>query len=259
MSNEENLRLTGVRREIKYLLDPEAGKVAREQLKMVIPEKVVHKTPSSFRVSIYLDDESRRFSNAELENQEVLTKLRIREYYLLEGAIPSFGDHCFLEVKSRSGQLVEKARFGIERAQIKAALSNGPPPSSDAGVRSAHNAFEEMRNGKSLEPIFVVHYRRYTLQDGDNRIRITMDDIISFHIPQKEMLSSESPGYSRTDLPPPFLVEPNWIIEVKTLGLAPLWLDDILDPNRRIQYSKFGTGVRELERKHQLFKKERPE
>ena len=251
----KNARLTGVRREVKYRVDPKSGKRALDKLLEKIPPKIVDGHSSSYRVSIYLDDKERTLSSGEIENRKVVTKMRVREYYLLEGSLPLFGEKCFLEVKTRAGQMVEKNRFSVDRSQIETALRSGAS-TVQTEERTAHEVFESIREGKALDPIFVVHYRRFTLQDKESRIRLTVDDMLSYHMPPPGLFSSEKPICSRKDLPPPFLVEPNWIIEVKSIGSAPVWLDDILNPRDQVQYSKFGTGVRELEKRNNLFVKE---
>jgi hypothetical protein len=255
MNSTHAARLTGVRREIKYLVPPDMGEKARNLLLERIPAKTVNGSASGFRVSIYLDDANRTFSGAEIENQKVVTKLRVREYYRLEGSLPLFGEQCFIEVKTRSGQMVEKTRFVVDRLNIENVLTEGPRTASNFEDRTACEAFEEMRNGKPLEPIFVVHYRRFTLQDKDDRIRLTIDDMLSWHMPPKGLIEGGRPCCSRRDLPPPFLVEQGWIIEVKSTGPTPQWLDEILESSRQLPYSKFGIGVRELERRNQLLRK----
>ena len=85
-----------------------------------------------------------------------------------------------------------------------------------------------------------------------SRLRITFDDMVSYHMPPENTLANTT-GCSRRDLPPPLLVEPMWVVEVKSLGASPAWLDETLDQGRQVDYSKFGTGVRELERRGLLF------
>jgi hypothetical protein len=255
MNSIQAARLTGVRREIKYLVRPDVGEKARELLLKKLPAKTVNGSASGFRVSIYLDDADRSFSAAEIDNQKVVTKLRVREYYVLDGSLPIFGEHSFIEVKTRSGQMVEKSRFAVDRRDIEKALTDGPPISVNSEDRTGREAFEEMRNGKPLHPIFVVHYRRFTLQDKQDRVRLTIDDMLSWHMPPEGLISRGRPCCSRKDLPPPFLIEPGWIIEVKSTGPTPQWLDEILESSGQLSYSKFGIGVRELERRNQLLRK----
>lgn len=254
MKEMKNVRLTGVRREVKYFVPPSLGKEVLNRLQERVPAKIVDGNASSYRVSIYLDDENRTFSSAELKNHQMSTKMRVREYYLMDGALPLFGEKSFIEVKTRAGQIVEKSRFAVEREDIAKTLSEGPPPAREPSVRSARETFEATRNGKVLEPIFVVHYRRYTLQDKESRIRITCDDMLSYHMPPKGLTEQSTPICSRKDLPPPFLVEPNWVVEIKSLGPAPSWVEEILKPEWEIAYSKFGTGVRELDHQRLLRK-----
>jgi hypothetical protein len=244
-------RLTGIRREVKYLIDAEAGARVLSKLQERIPPKLVNGAPSSYRVSVYLDTADREFSKTELEADQLRTKMRVRDYYLLsDDSSPVFGPSCFVEVKIRFGQMVEKSRFEVAREAVPATLTRGPELSSDPAVRPVHQAFEATRQGKPLDPLFVVHYRRYTLQD-ETRVRITFDDMVSYHVARREMLDTST--CTRRDLPPPLLVEPHWIVEVKSLGAAPAWVEEILDVNRQSGYSKFGTGVRELERRGMLF------
>ncbi len=242
--------MTGIRREVKYLLDPTVGAEALRELQKYAPPKLVNGEPSSYRVSVYLDTPDRTFAKTDLKDEQLSTKMRIRDYYLLSDADPVFGPACFLEVKIRFGQMVEKSRFKTSREAIPSTLIHGPAPTTDSSLRSLHEAFEATRNGQPLEPLFVVHYRRYTLQDSD-RVRITFDDMVTYHKANTEML--DTTRCTRSDLPPPLLVEPKWIAEVKSLGMAPAWVDEVLDVNRQTGYSKFGTGVQELERRGLLF------
>ncbi len=252
MTDNQRGRLTGVRREVKYLLDMASGLEAKQQLETRVAPKIVNGEASSYRISLYLDTAERTFSVGELENRTVSTKIRIKEYYQLRDAEPVFGERCFVEVKTRSGQMVEKSRFALDRADVAKVLEKGPAPTQEPAVRSAHEAFEATRKGKALYPLFVAHYRRYTLQDSDSRLRITFDDMVSFHLPPDDVLSHTT-GCTRRDLPPPLLMEPMWVVEIKTLGASPSWLDDILDQGRQVAYSKFGTGVGELHRRGLLF------
>lgn len=248
MTDHQRGRLTGVRREVKYLLDPASGEKARQRLEERVAPKIINGEASSFRISLYVDTPERTFASGELEDKTVSTKIRVKEYYQLRNAEPVFGDSCFVEVKTRSGQMVEKSRFAVERADVPKVLDTGPDPSSEPSIRAAHEAFEATRKGKKLSPLFVVHYRRYTLQDRESRLRITFDDMVSLHMPPDNALANTR-GCARRDLPPPLSMEPMWVVEVKTLGASPAWLEDILDIRRQVSYSKFGNGVRELHRR----------
>jgi hypothetical protein len=158
----------------------------------------------------------------------------------------------FVEVKTRWDQMVEKTRFPVERRSIESLLENGPEPVDDPSIRAAHQAFEASRKGVALRPLFVAHYRRYTLQDRASRLRITLDDLVSYHMPPARH-SSDVTCLARAYLPPPMCTESMWIMEVKSLGASPLWIDEMLGKEQPVAYSKFGIGVKELERRGVLF------
>ena len=240
-------RLTGVRREVKYLLDSEKAKNAYEQLSKRVAPKIVDGASRNYRVSIYLDTEDKSFSRAELKNSEKSTKMRVKEYYQLENASPLLSDLSWLEVKIRAGQMVEKSRFAVANGAIADCLSRGPAPMVDSKDQAACEAFEMTRAGNPLIPIVVVHYRRATLQDKDAKLRITFDDQITFHVPPRDLISDRLPC-TRGSLPPPLLVEPRFVVEVKSLGAVPIWVEDVLGGHNQVAYSKFHTGVKELER-----------
>jgi hypothetical protein len=252
MQENDKARLTGVRREVKYLLDRASGNEVYTDLAKRVTPKLRNGETSSYHVSTYMDSPERTFARAELKETRISTKIRVKEYYQLNGTAPMFSDVSYVEVKTRSGQMVEKSRFAVSRKQIADILTSGPPPSDDPAARAAGEAFEVTRKGMPLAPIFIVHYRRYTLQGSDKRLRITFDEMVSFHVAPEDAVLKAT-GFSRRELPPPLLVEPMWVVEVKTLGVSPSWLDDILDQGRQVAYSKFGTGIRELERRGLLF------
>ncbi len=240
-------RLTAVRREVKYLLDPGEAKKALERLSKRVPPKIVNGSQSNYRVSIYLDGPEQNLARAELDSSTRSVKLRIKDYYTLENQTPVFSEVCWLEVKMRLGQIVEKSRLAVNRRSVVQSLSHGPKSMENPTDQAAAEAFEAIRAGKPLSPLFVVHYQRATLQDTESRMRITFDDMLTFHLPPDDLFAGAL-QCSRGTLPPPLIVEPKWVIEIKSLGSPPSWIDEILSPDLRVDYSKFGAGVRELAR-----------
>jgi hypothetical protein len=238
-------RITGVRREVKYLLGPKEGALIKERVSKNIPAKSVKGTTSSFRVSVYLDTPQYKFAKAELASGRSSIKLRAKDYYVIDGDVPIFEELCWLEVKARMGTMVEKNRFAVKRTDVARILKTGPDPSADPAERASQEAFESMRAGQPLCPLVVAHYHRHTFQDPEANLRITFDDLVTFHVPPPN-LYADGKVCSRSSLAPPLLAEPKWIVEVKSLGAAPAWVDDIFDIDLQSDYSKFGTGVRRL-------------
>ena len=242
-------RLTAVRREVKYQLKPEDAQKALSAVGTHVPLKVYDGALSSFRISVYLDSADRALASAELKAKgHSSIKLRAKDYYLIQETKPVFEEKCFLEVKARLGSIVEKSRFRIKRQEMARVLINGPTAVARPADRAAVEAFEEVRGGRALKPLFVVHYHRTTFEDQSRMMRITFDDHVTYHLPPPGLYVSAF-SCSRADLPPPLLVETDWIVEMKTVGSLPDWVSQIFKQEQKTEYSKFGVGVRELVRR----------
>ncbi|MCP4600016.1 MAG: polyphosphate polymerase domain-containing protein [Proteobacteria bacterium] len=238
-------RLTAVRREVKYLLSQKEAEEAFERISERIPPKVVNGSSRNYRISIYLDGPDHKLARAELDSEKRSVKLRIKDYYTFESTAPVFAEKCWLEVKVRLGSMVEKSRFAVNRDVVARALNHGPGPMDNPKDQVAAEAFESVRADQLLEPLLVAHYRRATLQDTESRMRVTFDDQLTFHMPPRHLCIGRV-SCSRGDLPPPLRVEPKWVLEIKSLGSPPSWMEEIVNPELEVNYSKFGTGVREL-------------
>ncbi len=236
--------LTGVRQEIKYLLRPAKGREVMKTIGSRIPSKIVDGSPFSYRISVYLDVPDFEMARAGLKNGSQTTKLRIKEYYLAENGVPVFGGGCWFEVKARTGTMVEKSRFPVKREQIVALLDHGPADHEDPARQAAIDAFESVRDERPLKPLVVVHYCRWTFQDKESNIRVTFDNGATYHLPPEDLYTPGHPLAARIYLPPPLVVENRWIMEVKSLGPAPLWIEEATGKVSPVEYSKFGTGIR---------------
>jgi hypothetical protein len=97
--------------------------------------------------------------------------------------------------------------------------------------------------------VVVAHYTRWTHQDPESQLRVTLDKGTTFHVPPRGLYTPAVPMGARVALPPPLEMESRWILEVKSLGPAPPWLDDALEGFEPADYSKFVTGLRAAERR----------
>ena len=239
-------RLTGVRQELKYHLDAAAGPAAMEAMAKRISPKLFDGSDNSFRISIYLDFPDHSLARRGLSHGGQSTKLRVKEYYRIRDRELVSQGRCWLEVKTRAGTMVEKSRFPAARGDVEAILANGPPRTMDRQHWPAMEAFESVRDGRLLSPLFVAHYRRWTFQDSSSSLRVTFDSGITFHLPPLDAIRAGGGICSRDRLPPPIRVEDGWIVEVKSLGLTPRWMDEVLGGRDAVEYSKFVTGVEAL-------------
>jgi hypothetical protein len=242
-------RLTGVRQEIKYLFTPEVGARVLARVADTIPAKVVDGFPFSHRVSAYLDAPDHELARQGLALGSQALKLRVKEYYQIVDGAPVGGPQCWLEVKVRLGAMVEKSRFKVAREGVLDALRDGPKASEDAESRAAIESFEAIRAGRPLAPVVVAHYTRWTYQDPESRLRVTLDKGTTFHVPPRGLYTPAVPIGARAALPPPLEMEGRWILEVKSLGPAPLWLEDALEGAEPSDFSKFVAGLKAAERR----------
>jgi hypothetical protein len=242
-------RLTGVRQEIKFLMDPDVGARVLAAVEASMPAKIVDGRAFSHRVSAYLDAPDHELTRQGLARGSQALKLRVKEYYhMIDGAL-RVGDRCWLEVKARLGAMVEKSRFVVAREDVLGALQDGPPRAADPEVRAAIESFEAVRRGRPLRPVIVSHYTRWTYQDPESKMRITLDKGTSFHMPPRGLYTPAVPTGARVNLPPPLEMENRWIMEVKSIGAAVPWLEDALAGIEPADYSKFVAGLRAAERR----------
>lgn len=252
LDNTISNQLTTTRFEVKYRLNQTRFINVLGMLRKHAAPKLVNGVASSYRISIYLDTVDRRFSRAELQNVRPSVKLRLRDYYSLDGDTPVFGDTCYIELKRRTGQLVEKSRFPILRESVHNVVEEGSLSSMDAELRDLCHSLEEPTKHRRLEALFIVHYRRYTLEDEAAGCRITFDDEVSYHMVSGTVLNASEFGGLK--LSTPLMTDSMGIVEVKRLGASPKWVDDALKRHQGSLHSKFGIGVRELVRRGMLFR-----
>ena len=242
-------RLTGVRQEVKYLFSPEAGARTLEKVAAALPAKIVDGQPFSHRVSVYLDAPDHELARQGLALGSQALKLRVKEYYQIVDGAPQGGPECWIEVKVRLGAMVEKSRFKVVRAGVLDALRDGAKTADDPEIQAAIDSFEAVRRGRPLTPVIVAHYTRWTHQDAESQLRVTLDKGTSFHLPPRGLYTPAVPIGARVALPPPLEAESRWILEVKSLGPAPPWLEEALNGTEPADYSKFVAGLKAAERR----------
>lgn len=248
MKETAHERLTIVRREIKYLVEAQQGERLLSRLENRIPLKIVDQGATSYRVTVYLDTPDYHFCRAELRSSVQSVKLRVKDYYVFDGNTPKSAGNYWLEAKVRVGSMVEKSRFAVPKEAISHVLRDGVGDRVSPDEAEAASAFEALRAGRSLSPVFVVHYRRTTLENKELNTRITFDECVTFHNPVEEIFVRHD-TITRRDLPPPFKVETKWVIELKANTILPPFIEEILPAEQKVSYSKFNTGVHELERR----------
>ncbi len=134
---------------------------------------------------------------------------------------------AFLEVKHKLDGRCLKTRLDLPLDLARDFAASGNPALLEKhfpGNTQAMGMAREMR-ARKLIAICLTHYQRHALQGsgGDEHLRVTFDSQIQYRV---ENL--------RPEVPRPFQGSPlrdddAQVLEVKTLGVVPLWLARLLD------------------------------
>lgn len=208
--------------EHKYLLDREtAGAIwiaAGRHLAAQIQDAT---RPIGFVRTTYFD--TRDLAYFRSVRERVARRIRVREYATTRcpGEPLRLSERCFLELKQSAGGLRQKTRLELDPRHVPAHLAIHP----DA----------------PLAAVLTTWYRRMSLADEDERLRLTLDDEICFCAPS-------TIGSPCAAIPPAVLSRwPTMVLEIKRRGDAPEWLDRALrglDEARG--FSKFNAGMRSV-------------
>lgn len=255
--------LTANRSEAKYLL-------ARASLPAVLValrrELTLHRftgqganllpEAQQFATSVYFDTPSHTHLRAALSHPEQAVKLRAREYYDLQPTLAELATDAsqivreqsdvWFELKERDHGRSRKLRFRLPKREVRAFF------------RREHPAFEHSAEGElcaivaylralaePLLPSCIVNYQRIALQDRAGQLRVTVDLDVGFYAAPGG-LWAEPRTLVRGTFGAPVAVERNVLLEVKSHGPAPAWLESLLAAQRAraSSYSKFVAAAR---------------
>ena len=215
--------------------------------------------PDNYVTTIYFDTASHAQLRAALSDREHNVKIRAREYYDMHASLAELATESsqiihyrpwvWFEIKRRDGGRTQKHRFQLDKGEV---------PSFFRGEHAAFEADSEHADPElasivayrrsltePLLPSVIVNYHRIPFQDATGSLRITVDLDVSFYAPPAD-LWTRTYALVRGTFGPPVLVERRALIEVKSRGATPDWLQAALAA-AEIQpssYSKFATGGR---------------
>jgi hypothetical protein len=259
--------LTAERSEQKFLVSPKtASRLARTFDRMLCPHRYTGEGAAllpqaeDYTTTLYFDTPDwDLLREAQTETQSL--KLRGREYYSLYPSLAQLATHpeqlvrftpiLWLEIKYKDGDRVEKRRIGLPkrrvpeffiRGDITAELVELQKPTYGA---AAGRVLDEVvrvcqRFSRPLRPACVVNYRRSAWQDEAATVRVTLDRSLCFFAVAANLWQSEVSPIRET-LGPPTGRQSAHVLEIKTLGSVPNWLEELVNDARivRTQYSKF--------------------
>ncbi len=224
-------------RERKFLLEPAAADAFLAAIAHWT-RPVVHDPgrPVSFTRTTYLDTPALDYLRSDATG--LARRLRIREYASALGdECPDLSSQAYLELKETAQGHRRKTRLRADRRTLldllqgREVAEDALEPADAASAEARAALIRSLRVERPL-PCVSTWYRRRAFADGEERIRITVDDRLAFYPPLPL-------GSSLTEVEPIDRKELR-VLEVKQTGGPPPWLEPLLECHREsVGFSKF--------------------
>jgi hypothetical protein len=263
-------RMTAHRREAKYLVSGERARVVAGELQRRLAAHRhrgagANELPAAhhYTTTIYFDTAARALYHAAVSGGESHLKLRAKEYYDLHPALHEtatdprqlvrYQPVLWLELKHREGAHTGKRRLGIPKVDISAFFSEGritedmvriqePAYGRDAQDVLAAVAALCKSLGEPLRADCLVNYRRTAWQDPAGDLRVTIDTGLALYAPPPDLWQRDW-ALLRQTLGRSVAAEPRRVVEVKSLGVPPAWLAELIG-EPPVAFSKFEAASR---------------
>jgi len=258
--------LTADRNEDKYLLPAARARAFTRNLAVLLPPQrsAGGRIWAEQRVTtVYLDTDARDLYRAAVSTPAHV-KVRARAYRDARSGRPARGSGVdlaptnrslvFVELKIREGQRSRKRRACVQQGEVARFFEQLEiaPDARDLGPedrRELDAIGVELRRMRAqlgrLSASCVVSYRRIAFEQPGAQLRITLDrELCAFAPPAALWSSAAPPAHEGAGRPP--LEERACIVEVKSRGPLPAWLDPLLVRHDAIavEYSKFVAASR---------------
>ena len=200
--------------------------------------------PISYTRTTYFDTDDLSYCRA--PRGEPARRLRVREYALAAtpADVPVLSGVAYVELKQNLGAARSKVRLVAPPTELadlveRHGASGGSPLGSEAFALIAGQLAIP-----GMAPRIATWYRRVCLTAADRRVRITLDENLTFCRPQAIGLAGVPAAPTAMDVVGVF---PSRILEVKHCGEMPAWLYGALADLRGVpQFSKFRVGMQAL-------------
>ena len=201
------------------------------------------KRPISYTRTTYLDTDDLTYFRT--GDGAPARRLRIREYAVAATAkeAPILSGVAFVELKEHDGPARRKVRLAASPAEIAQLLADrevGPSPNMTAG--QAELARELAL--PTMAPRLATWYRRLCLTADARRVRITLDENLTFCRPQPIGDAGSLAAPREREVIAAF---PARVLEIKHCGEMPFWLGPALESLQPADsFSKFRMGMTAL-------------
>lgn len=219
-----------IRRENKYILDEaRAGALRKTIGSLLLPDPYSGSTGYQVR-SLYFDTPDNDAFEMKLSGVMNRKKIRLRIY-------SPDSEWCFLEEKSKSGELSRKTSVRISGTDARLLIQGGYHVLLNYvdENKEAARLYSVMQLGM-LQPVTMIEYHRFAYMHPEMRTRITFDSCIMSSEYDYELFARQ-PAYTP-------LLQGRTILEVKYDGTLLKFISDILKPYKltRCAVSKYCIG-----------------
>jgi len=231
---DHELRYLLSRAEMRRFLDAIA---ARAAIEIYDPER-----PISYTRTTYLDTNDLTYFRT--GDGAPARRLRIREYAVAATAkeAPVLSGTAFVELKQHDGPARSKVRLAASPAEIVRLLGHRADPSPAITAAEAEIVRELAR--PTMAPRLATWYRRLCLTAEGRRVRITLDENLTFCQPQPVGEPGALAAPREREVVAAF---PARVLEVKHCGEMPFWLGPALEALQPAEsFSKFRMGMTAL-------------
>ncbi len=232
---DHELRYLLSRGEMRRFLDAIAARVAIE-----IYDR---ERPISYTRTTYLDTDDLTYFRT--GDGEPARRLRVREYAVAASPkdAPVLSGVAFVELKEHEGPARRKIRLAASPTELAQLLANRQAGASAKMTGGQAELARELAL-PTMAPRLATWYRRLCLTADAGRVRITLDESLTFCRPQPvgDAGSVAAPG--ERDVIAAF---PARVLEVKHCGDMPFWLGPALESLQPAEsFSKFRMGMTAL-------------
>ena len=206
--------------------------------------------PIAYTRTTYFDTDDSRYLQSCAG--PVARRLRLREYAMaasLEDA-PILSSVACLELKQNAGTARSKVRLQATPTLLRRLIERRGQRDSEAASLEPLSALATLAQElaiPSMAPRLTTWYRRAAMTAESGRLRITLDERLTFCRPQIVGVVGAEVAPSPADVIAP---GPARILEIKHWGDRPVWLTWALDGLQPAHdFSKFRTGMAAMTRK----------
>jgi hypothetical protein len=244
-----DVAITAERVETKYLVSAEKLPALSRSIQARLEAhrftgEAANRLPGAhhFTTTIYFDTLSLAYYSAARANMQRNVKIRAKEYYDLHPNLAELATDpeqilryqpwLWFELKRREGLTTTKRRFRFpKRAAASLFDEERAPlglPETGQERRDAEALIEHVRaQQERVVPSAIVNYRRFSYQNPDSTVRVTIDIGLSFFGVPADLFRRTRP-LSRSELGAPAGSEMRAVVEVKRRTPLPGWLEQAL-------------------------------